>query len=655
MANFGSFCLLFALCLAVYACIASLLEASQKRGSFLRGAERAVYAATGCVTLAFLSLLALHLANDFSVSHVASTSSRTLPVFYKIAAIWGAHDGSMLLWVFFTAVLCAVVVVQNRRRHRDMMPVVVAVLMFNMAFFLALNIFFSNPFNRLAQVFADGSVQPFVPADGRGLNPLLQHWAMVIHPPILYVGFIGFVVPFAFAIAALATRQSGDTWIRTTRRWSLLTWLMLGVGILLGGKWAYVVLGWGGYWGWDPVENSSLMPWLTSTAFLHSVVVQERRGMLKVWNVLLIALTFLLGIFGTFLTRSGIVSSVHAFADSNLGRFFIVYMLCILFGTLYLIIDRQEYLKSERRLDSVLSRESAFLFNNFILVVSCFAILWGTMFPALSEWIRGSKITVGPPFFNKVNIPIGLILLLLTGIGPLFAWRKTSLSSLRKSFAWPAAAAAAAAVALLAGGMRHFYALACLVLCAFVLTTIAEEFFKGTRVRMKTRAEGFVPAAAGLILKNKRRYGGYIVHLSIALMFLGFAGNAFNRESTRRLAAGEEMSVGRYSLKMASYEEGQTPSYEYGQAVVQVLKDGRPVETLRPERRFYKASEQSTTVVALRSTPLEDLYVVFSGMAEDSKAEIAAHVNPLVFWIWLGAAVMVAGAIVTLLPEKRSR
>ena len=301
----------------------------------------------------------------------------------------------MLLWVFFTALLCAIVVYQNRRRYRDMMPYVLAVLMLDLSFFLALNIFLSNPFNRLMQVFADGSMQSFVPADGRGLNPLLQHWAMVIHPPILYLGFIGFLVPFAFAIAALATKQLGDTWIRTTRRWTLLTWLLLGAGIILGGKWAYVVLGWGGYWGWDPVENSSLMPWLASTAFLHSVVVQERRGMLKVWNILLVALTYLLGIFGTFLTRSGIVNSVHAFADSNLGKFFIVYMILILFATLYLIVDRSSYLKSERRLDSVLSRESAFLFNNFILVVSCFAVFWGTMFPVLSEWIRGSKITVG--------------------------------------------------------------------------------------------------------------------------------------------------------------------------------------------------------------------------------------------------------------------
>lgn len=654
MANFGSFCLLFALCVSVYALIAALLEASQKQGRFIRSAERAVYVATGSVILAFFSLLYLHVANDFSVSHVAETTSREAPVFYKIAAIWGAHNGSMLLWVFFTAVLCAIVVFQNRRRLRDMMPFVIAVLMFDLSFFLVLNIFLSNPFNRLMQVFADGSMQAFVPADGRGLNPLLQHWAMVIHPPILYLGFIGFLIPFAFAVSALATRQQGDKWIRTTRRWTLLTWLMLGAGIILGGKWAYVVLGWGGYWAWDPVENSSLMPWLASTAFLHSVIVQERRGMLKIWNIILVTLIYLLGIFGTFITRSGIVSSVHAFADSNLGMFFIVFMLIVLFGTLFLVFNRIPYLKSDRRLDSVLSRESAFLFNNFILVVSCFAVLWGTMFPVLSEAVRGSKITVGPPFFNKVNIPIGLILLLLTGVGPLFAWRKTSFASLKRSFAWPVLFSVISCAALIAGGMRNFYAIVCLTLCTFVIVTIVEEFIRGTMVRMRTRTENLFHAAANLTLKNKRRYGGYIIHLSIVLMFVGFAGNAFNRESKQRLTNGQEMGVGGYSLKMTGSEEGQTPNYEFSRAVLELSRNGRLVDTLKPERRFYKASEQSTTVVALHSTPKEDVYVVYSGMTEDSKAEIAFHVNPLVFWIWFGAAVMMFGAAVTLLPEKSS-
>jgi cytochrome c-type biogenesis protein CcmF len=653
MASFGNYCLLLSLCLSVFAFLAILLGAWQKRERILRSAERAVYAATGGVVLAFVSLLYLLLTNDFATSHVADTSSRDLPVFYKIAAVWGAHDGSMLLWVFFTACFCAIVAYQNRSRYRDMMPYVLGVLTLNLSFFLALNFFLSNPFNQLVQIFADGSRQAFAPADGQGLNPLLHHWAMVIHPPILYLGFIGFVVPFAFAFAALATKQLGDTWIRTTRRWTLLTWLMLGIGILLGGKWAYVVLGWGGYWAWDPVENSSLMPWLVSTAFLHSVVVQERRGMLKVWNILLVLSTFLLGIFGTFITRSGIVSSVHAFAGSSLGGFLLGYMILVLFVTLYMIVDRRSYLQSERRLDSVMSRESAFLFNNFILIVSCFAVFWGTMFPVLSEWIRGTKISVGPPFFNSVNVPVGLILLFLTGVGPLFAWRKTSLASLRKSALWPLVFFVITCAALFAGGMRSFYPLLCLGLCAFVIVAIAEEFYKGARTRVRGKGENLFSAALNLTMKNKRRYGGYIVHLAIALMFIGFAGNAFNRESTQRLAKGQEMVIGDYSLKFTDYREGDTPTYQYGQAILEAYKDGRLVRTLKPERRVFKGgNQQSTTIVALHSTPKEDLYVVFAGMSEDSKAEIAAHVNPLVFWVWIGAAILVLGSIVTLWPDK---
>jgi cytochrome c-type biogenesis protein CcmF len=655
MANFGNFCLLFALCLSLYALIAALIGASQQQRRIVRSAENAAYAATGVITLAFFALLYLLLSNDFSVSHVASTSNRELPILFKISSIWGAHDGSMLLWVFVTSIFCALAIYQNRLRYRDMMPYVLAVLMFDLAFFLSLNVFLSNPFNRLMQVFADGSMQSYLPADGRGLNPILQHWAMVIHPPILYIGFIGFVVPFAFAIAALVCKQLGETWIRTTRRWTLLTWLFLGIGLILGGKWAYVVLGWGGYWGWDPVENSSLMPWLTGTAFLHSVIVQERKGMFKIWNVILIVITFLLAIFGTFITRSGIVNSVHAFADSNLGKFFICYMVIIIALSLYLLLDRRAYLKSERRLDSLLSRESAFLFNNLVLVVACFAIFWGTMFPVFSEAIRGAKISVGPPFFNNVNIPIGLILLFLTGIGPLFAWRKTSLQSLGKASLWPLLFSAVACIGLVAGGMRNFYTIVCLTLCVFVTITIIEEFYLGAQIRTRSRGENFLVAITKLILKNKRRYGGYIVHFAIVLMFAGLAGNAFNREVTQLLKSGQEMTIGDYTLKMTGLQEGETPNYQYGKLILQAYKNGKLIRTLQPEKRMFKTGEQqTTTIVALHSTPKEDLYAVFAGTTSDGAAcEVKAYVNPLVFWVWFGAAIMVLGTIVTLLPDGR--
>ncbi len=655
MSDFGNFCLLLALCLSLYAIFAALLGAVQKQHRIVRSAERAAMATTISIALAFISLLYLLITSDFSVSHVASASNRDLPLFYKIAAVWGAHDGSMLLWVFITSLFSGIAIFQNRYRYRDMMPYVIAVLMVNLAFFLSLNLFLSNAFNQLVRVFPDGTMQKFVAQDGRGLNPLLQYWAMVIHPPILYLGFIGFVVPFAFAIGALATKQLGDTWIRTTRRWTLVPWLFLGTGLMLGAKWAYVVLGWGGYWGWDPVENSSLMPWLTGTAFLHSVIVQERKGMLKVWNVLLIVITYLLGIFGTFITRSGVVNSVHAFADSNLGKFFVFYMLAVLAGSLFLIIDRLPFLKSERSLDSVLSRESAFLFNNLILVVACFAVFWGTMFPVFSEWLQGKKITVGPPFFNRVNIPIALILLLLTALGPLFAWRKTSMESLRKACYWPTLFGLVTGIALFAAGMSNLYAVVCLALCMFVTVAIVEEFYKGASVRAKNTGENFLTAVTNLTLKNKRRYGGYIVHFAVVVMFVGFSGNAFNRETSASLLPGEEMKIGDYTLKMVDYKEGDTPNYQYGKVVLQAYENGKFIKTMTPEKRAFKTGDQqSTTTVALRSTPKEDLYVVYQGMSNDGvRYELAAHVNPLVFWVWLGAAIMFGGTLITLLPDRK--
>ncbi|MDR0843204.1 MAG: cytochrome c biogenesis protein CcsA, partial [Acidobacteriota bacterium] len=589
----------------------------------------------------------LLLADDFSVAHVASSSSVALPLLYKIAAIWGGHDGSMLLWVFFTAVISAIVLWQNRNRNRDMMPYVLAVLMANLGFFLALNVFLSNPFQELVRVLADGSTQPFVPTDGQGLNPLLQYWAMVIHPPILYVGFIGFVVPFAFAVAALATRQQGETWIRATRGWTLWTWLLLGVGLVLGGKWAYVVLGWGGYWGWDPVENASLMPWLTGTAFLHSVIVQERRGMLKIWNMILILVTYLLGVFGTFLTRSGVVNSVHAFADSNIGKFFVFYMIAVLGLGLIMIYERREFLKGERRLDSMLCRESAFLFNNLVLVVACFAIFWGTMFPVFSEWVRGVKISVGPVFFDKINVPVGLLLLLLTGVGPLFAWHKTSASSLKKSFLLPGVAAIVVCVGSLALGLRDFYVLVCFTLCAFVLAAIVEEFVRGARARGKAHGEQFLPALGRLVWKNKRRYGGHVTHLGVVFLFVGLAGNAFNEEANGFLQIGQEMRVGDYTLKMAGLHEGMRGDYRFGELSLEMYKNGKSLGMLRPERRLYDGG-QSTTTVGLRSTPKEDLYVVYTGMTGESRCEVKARVNPLVFWVWVGAAIMFLGTLISI-------
>jgi len=643
MADFGNFCAILALCLSLYALIASLTGAFRRLRGVIRSAERAAYAAAGCVTLAFLSLLYLLLADDFSVAHVANSSSQALPVIYKITAIWGGHDGSMLLWVFFAAVMNVIVLRQNRGKNRDMMPYVLAVLMANLSFFLSLCVFVSNPFQVLVSVFPDGSTLPFIPADGRGLNPLLQYWAMVVHPPILYLGYIGFMVPFAFAVGSLATRQRGEAWIRATRRWTLWTWLFLGAGLIIGGKWAYVVLGWGGYWGWDPVENAALLPWLTATAFLHSVIVQERRGMLKTWNMILILITYLLCIFGTFLTRSGIVNSVHAFDDSSIGKFFVYYMLIALCVSLILIMDRREYLRGERRLDSMTSRESAFLFNNLILVVACFAVFWGTMFPVISEWIRGVKISVGPVFFNKINIPVGLLLLLFTGIGPLLAWRKTPAADMIKSFLRPAIAALIVFVGLLVFGVRDFYALVCFALCTFVITAVIDEFVRGARARGRSAGESFPLALLRLVSKNKRRYGGHIVHFSVALIFIGLAGNAFNEEAAGYLRTGEEMRIGAYTLKMAGLREGQQENYRFGELHIDVYKNGSFIQTLKPERRVYDG--QTITTIGLYSTPKEDLYLVYTGMTDDYQCEVKARVNPLVFWVWAGSILMFLGTL----------
>src|SRR6267154_2446095 len=474
MENIGALAILLAFCLAVYAVIGSATGKLKRNPFLVVSAERAIYGVWFLVTLASAILVYALMTSDFRFSFVAEESNRAMPAIYKFTAWWGGQAGSLLFWSWLLATYAAVVIFTNRRRHRDFMPYVVAVLATVQTFFLILNAFVVTPFRMLALAGAISAVP-----DGNGLNPLLQYPAMAIHPPMLYLGYVGFVVPFAFAIASLITRQPGDAWINTTRRWTLVTWLFQTTGILLGAGWAYAVLGWGGYWGWDPVENASLLPWITSTAFLHSVMMQEKKGMMKVWNMVLVSSTFFLCIFGTFLTRSGIVQSVHAFSEGPIGKYFVAFMAISISLTLYLILSRLEYLKSESQMESVLSRESSFMFNNLILLASCFAILWGTLFPVITEAIMGEKISVDKPFFNRINIPIGLGLMLLTGVGPLIAWRKSSVESLKRAFFWPSVAGVVVAVGLFAMGVRHFYALVSFALCAFVAVTVVIEFFKG--------------------------------------------------------------------------------------------------------------------------------------------------------------------------------
>ena len=536
----------------------------------------------------------------------------------------------------------------NRKRHRDMMPWVVGVLTAIQTFFLILNNFVANPFRMLAVDKLITSV-----GDGNGLSPLLQYPAMAIHPPMLYLGYVGFAVPFAFAIASLITRQPGDAWIHTTRRWTLITWLFQSAGVMLGAAWAYHVLGWGGYWGWDPVENASLLPWLAGTAFLHSVMMQEKKGMMKIWNMVLISTTFFLCILGTFLTRSGIVQSVHAFARSDIGKFFVTFLAIGIAATIYLILDRLDYLKSEAELESVVSRESSFLFNNLILLASCFAVLWGTLFPVISEAIRNEKISLDAAWYNRLMIPMGLFLLLLTGLGPLFAWRRTSIESLRRNFQLPGISSLVLVAGLFALGIRHAYALISFGFCLFVAMTVFMEFYKGAKSVSAKNNMNFLRATVELTHRNTRRYGGYLVHMGIVLMFVGFTGKAFDKKDVQEVNPGGTMNIGSYQLRMADLQTGETPVYQWERAILEVYKGGQHIDTIRPEKRFYMASKQGTSEVGIRQRPNEDLYVNFGGMSDDNqRAVIQAYVFPLVSWIWIGGLVLVGGTFVCLVPSK---
>src|SRR5678815_2409617 len=530
MAQLGQFALAIAFIVAIYTIVASLIGIRTRNDKLIASGRNAAICNTIAISTAIFSLGYLFLTDDFSVSYVAAHSSVDLPLHFKISSVWGGQEGSLLFWSWILTVYSALVIFQNRNKHRSMMPYVTSVLTATSLFFTAMHLFVANPFKVGAIQMPSGALSLFRPTDGAGLNPLLQDTLMVIHPPMLYTGMVGLAVPYAFAIAALITRQLGDTWIRTSRRWTMAAWGILGIGILLGGKWAYRELGWGGYWAWDPVENASLMPWLIGTAYLHSVMVQEKKGMLKIWNVVLIVAAYTMSIFGTMITRSGLIDSVHAFAKSDIGGYFMAFIIVTISGAAYLILDRLPYLRPENQMGSVVSRESSFLFNNLVLLVSCFAVLWGTMFPVLSDWYNGNKITVGAPFFNRVNVPIAIFLLFLTGVGPLLAWRKASTDSLKRNFLWPGLISLAAGAVLFARGVHHFYAWLSLVMSIFVTITIVREFYKGAKARTVGTVETFPEAVINLTLRNTRRYGGYIIHFGFVLLFIGWSGQAFSEK-----------------------------------------------------------------------------------------------------------------------------
>jgi cytochrome c-type biogenesis protein CcmF len=669
MPEFGSFCLLLALVLTIYnfavggfalwgGSVGGLLATGIPEARWNRlgeTARRAGIASFVVLCSAAFALVWAAFTNDFSVEYIRAHSNIALNPAYKFAALWSGQEGSLLLWAWLLSAYGFVL----RARHR----VDVRLTAFASVILAAIQVFFLLLLTVAAPPF---SIQPGqVAADGAGLNPLLQYPEMVIHPPMLYLGYVGFAVPFAFALGALMMRYPGEKWIHITRRWTMVTWLFLTCGIFMGAHWAYSVLGWGGYWGWDPVENASLMPWLTGTAFLHSVMMQEKRGMMKNWNVWLIFSTFMLTILGTLLTRSGIISSVHAFAQSPIGAWFYTFIILIFLVCLITFLLRRDHLKSENKLESLVSRESSFLFNNMILLAACITVLWGTLFPLLSEAVTGSKVTMGAPYYDRVNIPIGLFLLFLTGLGPLLAWRSTTLRSIRRNFVLPSVAMAVTALVMMIAGVRPwndgddmestFFSLIAFTLAAGVITAIVEEFTRGASVVRTQTGKNLLSSAVLLTRRNTRRYGGYIIHFGIVVMFIGIAGGAFNRAVEMEMSYGDTLTIGQYRLVCQSITQDSKPEYDTDYAVLNVYRGGKYVTQLAPEKRTYFAGsdhEQASTIVALHSTAQSDLYTVFEGRNPDSgRPIIKVFLNPLIAWIWIGVAIVVVGTFIALVPN----
>ena len=589
--------------------------------------------------------------SNFDIDYVARYTSLETPVVYKISALWAGQSGSLLFWLFILSIYTTIVILQNQQKHNSLMPWVIITLAIVQMFFLVLTNYVTNPFK---PTDAD-----FIVSNGNGLNPLLQNVTMATHPPTLYLGYVGFSVPFGFAISAMINRDTSPLWIQSIRRWALVSWLFLSIGIILGGWWAYRELGWGGYWAWDPVENASFMPWLTATAFVHSIIIQEKKDMLRVWNMVLIIITFTLCIFGTFLTRSGVMSSVHSFTGSSLGPIFLTFVFSIMIVSFGMMYFRRNELRSTKKMESFTSRESGFLFNNMVFVVMCFAVFWGTLFPVFSEAIRGTKITVGPPFFNQINIPIGLILLALTGIGPLLAWRKTGKKSLIRNFTFPIITGLIVAILLLIIGLRGAVVIS-FSLGAFVTATITTEFTRGIQARRKKFNESIITALIKMVSKNRSRYGGYVVHLGIVFMFVGFTGHAFDQEKEFSLKVGESNHVAGYNFKLIQMSETERPNHYAWISDLRVTNDeGKFVTNLHPEKRIYfhrnpdPNRRQPHSELDIYTTMNRDIYSIFSDVdSENSVAFIKIMVNPLVQWVWLGGYILVFGTIVALWPRK---
>ncbi len=643
----GQLALALALLVAIYSIGANLMGVRRNSPEALLSARHAVWAMCAMVTVAVAALWSELLVSDFSLEYVASYSSVLLPTPYKVAALWGGQQGSLLLWTWLLSIFTSIAAFQNRRRNPEISPYALMVLAGVAVFFLGMLNFVTRPFDLLA----------VAPPDGSDLNPLLQNYWMAIHPPSLYTGYVSASVPFAFACGALFARKLDDGWIRTTRRWAIFSWFFLTLGNLFGARWAYEVLGWGGYWAWDPVENAALMPWLVMTAYLHSVMIQERKDMLKVWNLALIGLAFMLTLFGTFITRSGVISSVHSFTQSGLGPYFLGFLAAVAVFYTALLASRLKDLKGPAQFESYLSREAAFLFNNLVLVGIAFAVFWGTLFPVLSEAVRGVKITVGPPFFDKVNAPLALGLVFLMGVGPLIAWRRSSPGLVLKTFLTPIAIGVSVGLASFAMGLHQWYVLTAASFAGFALATVLVEFRRGIVARRHMVHETRTRALVNLVAKNNRRYGGYIIHVGVMLAFVGIvASSFFKTEVKRSVRQGQSFTIGAYQLTYLGLRGVETAHLEDLSARLAVSSRGREIATIEPARLFYKRPQQPATRVAIRSTPLADLYVVLAGVDDQSGlATFEVFLTPLVLWLWAGGFMMAIGTVIVMWPNVRER
>ncbi|HEY3628836.1 MAG TPA: cytochrome c-type biogenesis CcmF C-terminal domain-containing protein [Terracidiphilus sp.] len=680
MATFGSFALLIALALAAYNLLAGALALNvlafagapvsgwslqKAHRSVLRAiahsisperladtARRAGIAGFVAISAAAFALVWSAFTNDFSITYILEHTNRALPAGYKFAALWSGQEGSLLLWALLLGTYGFIL----RLRHKTDVKLYAyagTILAGCQLFFLLILNFAAPPFSLFRGP---------IPADGNGLNPLLQYPEMVIHPPMLYLGYVGFAVPFAFGLGALMMRYPGEKWIKITRTWTMVAWLFLTCGIFLGMHWAYAVLGWGGYWGWDPVENASFMPWLTGTAFLHSVMMQEKKGMMKSWNVWLVFSTFLLTMLGTLLTRAGLVSSVHAFAQSSIGTWFVVFMGVVLAVCIFTYVLQRDHLQAEHKIESLVSRESSFLFNNLVLLTACFVILWGTLFPVISEYIVGNKVTMGAPWYNRVAVPIGLFLLFLTGVGPLLPWRATSFRAVRRNFVIPVIALWLTAIVALAAGVNplknnefdsgNFYALVAFALSAAVLAAIISEFVRGAHVISKQTRRNLFAAMYLLTRRNTRRYGGYLIHIGVVIVVIGLAGSAFNTNTESEMGLHSKLAIGPYTLEQVGATQDDNANYASEWAILDVYKDGKKAFQMLPEKRVYKATNQPQTMVAVHSLPWWDLYVIYEGTnPATGQPIIKAIINPLVGWIWAGVALIVFGTFIALVPN----